>query len=210
MIGGPFGFDYKSGPAYSLKISASPSTLDQILVEQQGNTLNIHFKDNTSITETPRLTISSPTLSEAWISGAAHGRLLGVKTAEFALNVSGASSVEVDGNYRDLSAMLSGASVAKFGNLNLDTFKVEVSGSSRLVADGSASTLKLQESGASSINLGQLSISQAEVECSGASNTSLNVSRSVTGIASGASTIEVKGQATCNVEATGSSRLVQR
>ena len=122
------------------------------------------------------------------LSGSAN-RIVEVVTPEFeGLNASGATDVSISGSTSDLA--------------------LEVSGVSNVTVSGAAGRVQLDASGASDVDLSGLSVGDAAVEVSGASTIVLEASGVVSGSASGASQVRVRGNPTSvNIDTSGASSV---
>ncbi len=89
-----------------------------------------------------------------------------------------------------------------------DLDSLTASGASTVTAVGAAPRLELDVSGASTINLERLTVGDLDVDASGASDVLVFVTGSATGAASGASSVELRGNPTdVRIETSGASSL---
>ena len=99
-----------------------------------------------------------------------------------------------------------GASKLTVTGIEVGPFRATASGASEIELLGATSDARLNASGASTIDADQLQAEVASVEATGASTIDVNVSKSVEGIASGASRVIVTGKGdAANVSASGGS-----
>lgn len=165
------------GESYSVLVQVDQSVADKVEVIQTGTTLSVGFRPMTrfagSIIES-RVTITMPAINALGLSGASQGTVSGFSAAakNLTLTVEGASGLEwTGGDLTNLTANISGASECQLSNLVATKATANVSGASSL--RGAPGT----------VTIGTLSL-----DVSGASTAILDVSESVSGSVSGAST----------------------
>lgn len=145
------------------------------------------------------------------LSGASHVEKTSLSVEDVYADLSGATSISINGSFKSVNAGLSGASSLTInGNMvgfdidcsgassvkastHANKGKLELSGASKATIDGSIQDLEIECSGASSAALGNLTAKNIEVEVSGASNAKLNVLSSIKGTVSGASSLTYSG-----------------
>ncbi len=132
--------------SYSVSVTSDDNVIDFVRVSMVGDTLDIDITPGTSITSGPlnrltlRVEITMPELSELELSGAADGVVTGFTFSEvFVLDLSGASSVVIDGTADDMILRGSGASDANLSNFRVHNAEVDLSGASEATinVDGS-------------------------------------------------------------------------
>jgi hypothetical protein len=105
---------------------------------------------------------------------------------------------------------LSGASTLR-GELAGEQLVASLSGASQARLTGTAGDVKVEASGASQALLGDLAATNVEENESGASHVEVQANGSVTGEASGASTVTVSGSPTSvNVQTSGASQVITK
>jgi hypothetical protein len=206
-VGGGFKVTVKVGPKASLKIDAQDNILKAIQSEVKNGTLRVWTDGSIETSEPVKLTITTPRLSSLDASGACIVDLDGVDAAKFAVNLSGASKMHIQGNAKDVSIQTSGSSEAVWDNLKTTSIKVNASGACTVLLSGSSDTMNLELSGASILKAENLIIKNASVQASGACNVSLNASETIEGEISGGSSLRHSGKAKVSVEATGGSSV---
>lgn len=193
-IGSAFNVVIEQGSVAKAEFEVSEDWVDQFEIKLDNGTLEV-VKCNWgwwSRNPTLNLKLTCPTLEE--------------------VDVSGASSVEVRGNFSSskLKVDVSGASDVKFiepitvrGEVDVD-----VSGASVVRMIGSAGRVDLEASGASRVNLAGLTTSRVWCDVSGASSVDVFASQEAMGEASGASSVTVRGGGCINfTRVTGSSSV---
>lgn len=181
------------GDAYSIVVRIDDNLIDQLLVEQDGNRVNIGLKENMLVTRaTMEVDITMPNLTWLNVSGASQAQLNGFASGDdFTGEASGASRI-----HGDIAA----------GNLDL-----VASGASTISLAGTAGDVRANASGASTIDLEELTAANADAEASGASTVIVNIGGQLNANASGASNIHYLGDPTLgNIEESGGSNVSPR
>lgn len=106
------------------------------------------------------------------------------------------------------AAEATGASKLTVTGVTASPFRATASGGSDLIVSGTTADARLNASGASTLTASDLLAQSVSVEATGASTVSLNASKSVDGVASGASHVVIGGAATdVYISATGASSV---
>lgn len=161
----------------SVEIEANENLQECIEVYKEGDNLVIELEDKIHIRNgkaTLKAYLTSDYLNNFDISGAS------TITMHNALNV------------KDCTIELSGASDIR-GTINADKLYADISGASELSLSGTTRDCYMDISGASEVNDYGWGIDYLSLELSGASNAYLTVNKELGVDASGASTIEFKG-----------------
>ncbi len=162
------------GDTYALTIKAPEEHLEHIETEVKDKVLHISYAHRTRNLRDLEAHITAPSFSFLNASGATSFESVHPLTAEtLTLNVSGASSM----------------------NLDLETvvLNTTVSGASGVNLRGSAEKHRLIASGVSTIRAFGLETKETKVTSSGTSNVQINVLESIQAEASGTSSINVRG-----------------
>lgn len=159
---------FVQGDNYQVVAHGSASDLESLEVYVSGEKLVVRTRSGFRKGGSATVDVIAPRLEEVSASGASHISLGNVKSDEFEINCSGASSVKGDVESRKLDVECSGASGV---NVQVKTgdVKVQCSGASHVNISGSCAHVTGQCSGASSVNL-HGSAKSADVRCSGASS----------------------------------------
>ena len=146
------------------------------------------------------------------LSGASSFNAPALKAAETVLDVSGASAFAAESlETGKLKIDLAGA-----GTMKLSSCRVtgecdwHISGASTLEAEGEGTSLFLVLAGASHLKTDAFALRSAIVTVSGASRMECQVSESLGGSISGASTVIYRGDAATQTSVTGTSKLEKR
>lgn len=214
-IEGTFEVEITQSDSFSVTIRADEDFYDYVAVAKEGDTLRIYlnprhtFTDFTLQARALKATITMPALYGIQLAGASKGTITGFKsTRDFTLNVSGASSLDLeDIEVDDAEFEISGASKVT-GSINATDMRFEISGASTVKLEGSAEDTIIDASGASEVDLAGLPLNDADVRLSGASEASLDVRDRLDAALSAASRLYFLGNPTMgNVSVTGASTI---
>lgn len=158
-IGGAMEAVINVGGNYEVVIEAKSEVLPKIVTEVRNGVLYVkHDKAwNDKIDWKQRgkvkVAVSLPELDNLDISGASVAKVTGVNSDKIDIDVSGASSVSIDGNARSATIDISGASNIKATSFTVDSVDIDASGASSIKLNV-ISDLRADASGASSICYG--------------------------------------------------------
>ena len=127
------------------------------------------------------------------------------------LNASGASDVTVTGSITSdkLEMIFSGASDFR-GAVKVQSLDMNLSGASDVVLSGAAATTKVDASGASHLKAFDLNVDVCNAEASGASDIWITINKELNANASGASTIQYRGEGVVRNLKTGGASSISR
>ncbi len=213
QVGSAFQVNITPGDTYSISITAPENYFEHTTVEKASNTLEVGIKFGfwgflQNISGRPKLEVTMPALEILDMSGASTGTAKGFKsTKDFKLQLSGASSADIDVEAYDTSMTVSGASHLT-GRLVAHDVRVNLSGASTTTLDGTINDLNLQVSGASHATLDGLEGKNARAELSGASSAVVSVKGTMDVFLSGASHLQYTGNPSLGtVDITGASSI---
>lgn len=177
----------KQDSSFSVKVEADENLQEYIIIEQNGNTLKIKQKDNSSLDATGKIKVyvNAPSFKKIEASGACHisGENLLTAADEINISVTGASGAELELNSPKVSA--------------------EMTGASHLRLRGQIKDLSIIGSGASHAYCFGLLSENVKVDVEGASRAEVFASVKLDVEASGASHVHYKGNATVNKHTSG-------
>ncbi len=184
------------GNTESVKVTAHPDLLKNVIVEKEGSTLRIRYKDNMSWS---RL-----------IKGQGIKVYVNCKALQ-AITASGGSDVLAESNIKTdrLSITASGGSDIDL-NVNTKELKIVSSGGSDIDLKGVATNLSVTSSGGSDIDALELTAEYAKVTGSGGSDINVHVTRALEANASGGSDIHYKGDASVRKTSSNKSGDVRK
>jgi carbon monoxide dehydrogenase subunit G len=187
--GGAFEIFLMQGNTTSLKLEANQKMLNKIRTEVKDGILNIYTDGRTEINSPVKIFVTIKELKKVDMGGAARLKGESVFTSgKLVLNTSGAARIEL--------------------NVKTDELDITAAGAGSIEVEGSASKLRANLSGASSLRAFGLEASSVSVEASGASCAQVNAGKEITAEASGASSINYKGEpGTKNINRSGSSSV---
>ncbi|KQM74656.1 hypothetical protein ASE74_01325 [Pedobacter sp. Leaf216] len=178
------------GNSESISIKSDSETLNDIVVEQNGDNVNIKFRDGIKWSgmfknRVIKAYVSFKTLNALAASGGSDVFTQNqIKTDKLAIRSSGGSDLKLTISCNDLS--------------------VQSSGGSDIDLKGKASNMTIQSSGGSDVNAYELVTDYAKVQASGGSDVSLNVNKGLEASASGGGDVSYKGNA--SLKKTSSSK----
>ena len=201
---------------YSVSVTAPRDWFDHMTLIQGSTTLEVNMNFGfwdfwRGFNSRPKLEVSMPELDTLELSGASTGTAKGFTTTkDFHLELSGASSANIDIGAYDTSVAISGASHLN-GTLKVHDLRLNVSGASNTTLSGTANNLNLQVSGASGADLTNLSVKDARAEISGASHGTVDASGKLDIYVSGASNLSYVGSPSMGtIDVTGASSIHQK
>src|SRR5690606_1353312 len=177
-----------------IRIAANDNLHDKIVVEKDGDELVIRLKSHTSI--------QGKAVMNAYIT----------TTDLSAFRLGGASRLTLDDQWevQDGKIGVSGASDFS-GEVIADRLEVDLDGASSIDVSGSISFLDAELSGSSDLLDFGMDISNLDIDLSGASTAFLSVEETIRVKASGASTLNYKGDATIlKSELSGASHVTKK
>jgi hypothetical protein len=134
----------------SVEFEIDDNLVDLVAIESSGDTLMIRTTSGYNSTNGLKVRVSTPKLQSIHLSGASRGTVDGVHGDDFAIELSGASSVTVKGTAKKLNAQASGASRVHCFELETERATVSLSGASNGEVHATQS-LKVNASGASNV-----------------------------------------------------------
>jgi hypothetical protein len=204
---------YNKADTLGASIRAEQNIIEYIETNVQDGILEIRTKPGTiclDCTEQPKITISSPNLNGAVISGS--GELFADTMAgeTVTLKVSGSGDLSVQYAISDDSNLtLSGSgsiSVTQLFCMNAD---MHISGSGNITVSGESENEHLRISGSGSIHAYDFPVQSATITISGSGDAQTSIEIYLKGIISGSGDIYVKGDPSIDQTITGSGRIIK-
>lgn len=213
-VGSTFEVEIVQADTWSITVEAQEKLFDNLNVSKTGDTLEVNLKWGWGSWmsswgfKRARARITMPELEALTLSGASAGTATGFRSSRDAeINVSGASSLEIDIAAAAVRVEVSGASHIN-GSLQADELRAGISGASRLTLSGAAADLTVEASGASTAALEELEAKQVDIELSGASRGTVSVRDSLKLNLSGASSLTYTGDPSLeSINISGSSTI---
>lgn len=147
--GGSIDIVIEQGSTEGAEISTDENLMQYIITEVKGNTLSIHFKENTSISPT-KLTVK-------------------IKCKELtAISAGGSGDVKTDGVLKADKLQISQGGSGDF-KLNLNVSKLEISkaGSGDFKLEGKIAELELSSAGSGNLDASKTTVGDAEISMAG-------------------------------------------
>lgn len=184
----------KQDPAYSVKVEADANLQQYVQTRTSGQTLVIKQKSgyNLQPTSSIKVYVSGPQFSDIAVSGASHiyseGRLISPES--ITLDLSGASSAEMD--------------------IKAPRVDVELTGASQARLTGETRDLLVQGTGASKVKCFGLLSEKADVDLTGASTAEVFASVELRANVTGASHVHYKGNAAITQKSVSGAASVKK
>jgi len=178
---------YRSAPSDTVTLQVQPNLMEYITVEENNGILTVRSNRNFNVssnTNTPVLTVSTPSLSRISHMGA--GILTTedpINTDSFSLDIAGAASGNLTLDVSELSVSIAGA-----GDLNLS---------------GTADIADINMAGAGRLNALDLDTRESKINMAGAGSVRIGVSDNLKVSAGGVGTVEYRGNPTLDITRGG-------
>jgi len=124
---GSLRIDWKSGPP-SVSVTTDENLADELEARTSGNRLELRMRNRVRPTHGIKISVTSPSLNGARLSGASDLTVKGLSGPVFAVETSGASSIVLDGTVAELLAELTGASELRARDLHVKTAEISTTG----------------------------------------------------------------------------------
>jgi hypothetical protein len=192
-VAGPFKVDLRIGTSTSARAEGSPAALNRLKVGVQGSTLVIDL-DRTyaglmgAETAPVSLSVSTPSLTGAALTGSGALTIDRVKARLFSLNVSGSGDVAI-------------------GSLIADQATVAVAGPGRATIAGKVGSVRASLQGSGAIEAAGLDVADLDLSFTGSGKARLAASRTAKIFAAGSGDVIVTGDPACTVRAQGSGEV---
>jgi hypothetical protein len=174
----------------TVEITVDDNLVDRLDVSVDGGELKIETNGGMDFGVDPTVVITMPELTELDVEGAASVFVTGAKTTSLAVDLSGATDVDIE--------------------LDVTSLDIDGSGASSITAKGTATELTMDLSGASSADLSGVAIETVSLDLSGSSDAIFGETAEVSGDLSGAATIEVPEETSVSVESSGGASVERR
>jgi len=182
-IGSAFEVDIRQGDEYKVILYGSEEQIDDIRLMKDGDLLDIRYNKETydfskRTRKNIKVKITMPNITDIKTSGASKAYVNGFKAEKITLNLSGASYVELDGDFDDVES--------------------NVNGASELELKGSGKELRAKITGGSKVNAYNYMVNFATVEATGLASAQLYVTER----------LEVESSVVSNVKYRGGAELI--
>ncbi|MES2458283.1 MAG: head GIN domain-containing protein [Bacteroidota bacterium] len=163
----------------NIRVNAPKEVLNNVLIEKQGNTLVIKYKDKMNLSR--------------FLKGQGTKVYVNYKTLQ-GISASGGSDVYTENTLKTdkLSLNASGGADLKINVITKD-IEIHTSGGSDVDLKGSATNMGAEASGGSDINALEFIVENARVNTSGGSDINIHVTKALEANASGGSDVNYKG-----------------
>lgn len=190
-VNSAFKVNVKKGEKYSFIINGSRNDVDEVVVEQNGNSLSLDFKgDAKKLNRQSRainVYITMPDLSSIQLGSSSKGYITGF-----------------DEEFMDIS--LNGAAFATL-DIEVNSINAIVEGASKLEIEGRGDRFEVEVHGASTLNAFDFLVNDVEVETHNASTARVYASNNLIIRSNGASNVIYKGDADVDIQKGGGSSV---
>ena len=179
------------GPEAGLDVEVAEDLLDEVQVDQSGDRLTLSLDGPrwfSSHRGTREAHLTTPSLNELDVDGAASVQIVGLSGDELDVDLSGAVDVDL-------------------GEVELQRLNVGLEGASSISGNGAAEIVTVNVAGASVVDFSSMTIDEAEVDAAGASSLDLDGAAVVSGRLAGASSVDVADGASVSLQTTGLSSI---
>lgn len=196
-IDGAFKVFFRQGETEHFELKSEAFENDVVQSIQDG-LLQVRFKTDLPLKDRlgllkdrPEIYISAPHIEQIRLIGANEAEINGLTGDLLEINVEGASILDARG-------------------LELKILDIELEGAGELTLEGKAEKLLLTQEGAADVSAWSFETREAILELGGGSTCRLNVQESLTGKASGASSVQYRGNPVVSMNTSGASKLEQK
>jgi hypothetical protein len=195
--GHAFDIEITRSDNYSVVITTGENVFERLSVTVADGALKIDLDTPFfNLTHSPRAVITMPALRGVDLSGASDATATGFASGDdFATELSGASTLDIEVQTGRFEAELSGASGLK-GNVTASGTDLDLSGASHVTLEGSGGDISVKASGASQIELEDYNVRNADIDFSGASHADMEIEGRMDVSLSGASSLRYGGDPT--------------
>lgn len=193
-VDGPYLVHLTTGVAPFARASGSPTALDRVAVDVEGDTLVVHRDINASgessgrESEPVEVTVGTHDLSAAWLNGSGSLTIDRAKGLTFNLFVQGSG-------------------VATIARAEVDQLSVSAVGTATARLSGTAARLTAVARGISSIDASALTAKDATLGIDGSGTMGANVGNSVKLEATGPATVRLTGRPACTLRVNGAATV---
>lgn len=203
---------YKTADTAGITIKADENLIDNIITETYDNTLEIKFSPDDHHLDfrvKPLITITSPRLEKAIISGS--GAFLADRMTgdDVTLKISGSGDISTDNvTCKNFSTVITGS-----GNINIKEClagfsDIFLTGSGNLNVSGQSTDNSIKITGSGTIHAENYLLDFASIIISGSGNAYTNIEQKLNAIISGSGNIYLKGNPTISKTISGSGRII--
>ena len=148
--------EIKEGEEYAISITADKALLDELKVEQSGQSVNFSYErylqGGSDSDNTVKVIITIPDLREITFTGLGNIHLYDFDLDVLEINNSGASNIEADNvTINQLNLIVNGAANAELSNISVTNCQLDISGAANIELKMSGGVLSGQISGAANV-----------------------------------------------------------
>jgi len=204
---------YKKADTLGASIRAEQNIIEYIETHVHDGFLEIRTKPGSiclDCTEQPLITISSPNLKGATISGSGELSADTMAGETVTLKISGSGDLSVHQAICDDSQLtVSGSGSIAISELFCVNSDIQISGSGKITLNGDCETEHLRISGSGNIHAFNFTVQSANITISGSGDAYTNIETYLNGHISGSGNIHVIGDPNFDQIITGSGRIIK-
>ena len=204
---------YKKADTTGVSIMAEQNLINHIETNVYGHILKITTSPGTvclDYTVKPVITVTSPLLKQAEISGSGDFLADTISGDEIILKISGSGDISAEQISCDLSQFtISGSGNIDIANLICPNIDILITGSGNATVRGEGENSHLRITGSGNIYSGSFQVKTASVIISGSGNAYTDVEEYLNGLLSGSGNLYVKGDPEIDETVTGSGRIIK-
>lgn len=193
-VAGPYEVRVATGSAPSVKASGGERSIDRMVVEVNGDALQIHPQERKgwnfgwSKSGSVKLVVTVPSLRGAHVAGSGDLSIDKVSGASFEGEVAGSGDL-------------------RLGHVAVDRLKIGIAGSGKIEAAGKAKSAEYDIAGSGDIRAGQVIAETASVSIAGSGNVAGHATATASVDIAGSGDVRLTGGARCKVSKAGSGNV---
>jgi hypothetical protein len=196
-IDGMVDLHVRQGTPASLILSGDPRWIARLTTLQSGDTINIGTGMHGTRMERKngvRAEIVLPNLREVSSESVGMTDITGFKGDELELSLDGAGAMNVNADFRILSASLSGVGSMKLAGMNSERITLDLQGAGYVTLMGRSQSLRAELGGLGNLDARQLAADEVTLELSGLGNATITAHQSTNLNLSGMGSVTVYGK----------------
>jgi hypothetical protein len=203
---------YKTGDTTGITITADENLIDNIITETYDNTLEIKFipdDHHPDFRAKPLITITSPRLEKAIISGSGAFLADRMDGVDVTIKVSGSGEISTDNvSAKNLFLLITGSGNINIKDCQTDFSDIFLTGSGNLNTSGRSADNSIKITGSGTLHAGDYLLDAASISISGSGNAFTNIDQKLNAIISGSGNIYLRGNPVISKTISGSGRII--
>ncbi|WP_162789199.1 MULTISPECIES: head GIN domain-containing protein [Sphingomonas] len=194
-VAGSYDVTVSTGSAPGVQATGGQNRLDDIVVEQDGDTLKIHPKPSNGMNWTRwtndkgvKISVTLPTLASVAMAGSGDVTVNKVAGDSFEANLAGSGGLKLD-------------------SVQARQLAIKIAGSGDVSAKGTVGATQMSVAGSGDVDAADLVADTAEIKVMGSGNVRLQAKQSANVSVAGSGDVEIKGGAKCQISKAGSGEV---